>query len=122
MSDMVGHRANALASRKLFIQMSGAPGSGKSTVARLLGRSIEGVVFDHDRYRSATLEQMTKYSTRTEKKDIFDLAAKLTYSCGWVWAQDMANQGKSLVMDSTCNFREVLEHGTALARQHGYEY
>lgn len=25
-------------------------------------------------------------------------------------------------MDSTCNFREILEHGTALAQQHGYEY
>ena len=24
-------------------------------------------------------------------------------------------------MDSTCNFREVLEHGTALAQQHSYE-
>ena len=122
MSDMVSQRVNSLASRKLFIQMSGAPGSGKSTVARLLGKSIQGVVFDHDQYRSAMLEQMEKYSPETAKKDVFDLAAKLTYSCGWVWAQEMAKQGRNLVMDSICNFREVLEHGTALAQQYGYEY
>ena len=27
------------------------------------------------------------------------------------WAQAMAEQGRRLVVDSTCNFREVLEHG-----------
>lgn len=36
--------------------MSGAPGSGKSTVARLLGQSIGGVVIDHDVLRSTLLE------------------------------------------------------------------
>ncbi|KAL7963203.1 P-loop containing nucleoside triphosphate hydrolase protein [Trichoderma compactum] len=32
----------------LLIQMSGAPGSGKSTMAAQLGRRINGVVIDHD--------------------------------------------------------------------------
>jgi adenylylsulfate kinase-like enzyme len=42
--------------QKLSIQMSGAPGSGKSTVSRLLRRSIgDTVVFDHDVLRSSLL-------------------------------------------------------------------
>lgn len=122
MSDTVGQISNPPASRKLFIQMSGAPGSGKSTVASLLGKSIGGVVYDHDRYRSATLEQMLKILPEMEKKYVFDVAAKLTCSCGWTWAEEMAKQEKSLIMDSTCNFKEILEQGTVLAQQYGYEY
>ncbi|KAM3509992.1 hypothetical protein MY11210_006097 [Beauveria gryllotalpidicola] len=55
--------------RKLFIQMSGAPDSGKSTVARLLGRAITGMVIDHDVLRSAFLKASLP----------FDQAAKRAY-------------------------------------------
>jgi len=40
----------------VFIQMPGAPGSGKSTMAKLLRQSIGGVVIDHDVIRSSLLE------------------------------------------------------------------
>lgn len=43
-------------SRGVFIQMSGAPGSGKSTMAKLLRQSIGGLVIDHDVIRSSLLE------------------------------------------------------------------
>jgi predicted kinase len=40
----------------MFIQMSGLPGSGESTIAKLLRQSIGGVVIDYDVIRSSLLE------------------------------------------------------------------
>ncbi|KAI5861705.1 P-loop containing nucleoside triphosphate hydrolase protein [Durotheca rogersii] len=99
---------------KLLIQMSGAPGSGKSTVARLLRPCIGGVIVDHDVLRSSLLESAIIP---------FDDAAKQAYLLQWKLAKDfMMNQGLSVITDSTCNYPEVLEQGTALAVQHGYAY
>ncbi|KAM0285817.1 hypothetical protein ACHAQH_001279 [Verticillium albo-atrum] len=98
--------------RKLYIQMSGAPGSGKSTLSRLLAKSINAVVFDHDIIRSAILEQGTE----------FDNAAKLAYSIGWALAEDVIRQERSVIMDSTCNYQETLGRGSTLAERYGYEY
>ena len=98
--------------RKLLIQMSSAPGSGKSTVANLLAQSIDGVVINHDLIKSFFLEV-----------DIsFDQSAKLTYRFDWILAEDMIKQGRNVIIDSTCNYNEVLDQGTALARQYGYDY
>jgi predicted kinase len=98
--------------QNLFIQMSGAPGSGKSTIARLLRSSIGGVVIDHDVLRSSLLEGSIP----------FDQAAKHAYQLQWAVAHDVMKQGLSVIIDSTCNFQEVLGRGTALARQHSYTY
>ena len=81
--------------------MSGAPGSGKSTVANLLAKSIDGVVINHDLINSFSLEN-----------DIsFDQSAKLTYRFDWVLAEDMIKQGRNVIIDSTCNYDEVLDPG-----------
>jgi predicted kinase len=98
--------------RKLFIQMSGAPGSGKSTMAKLLGSAINGVAIDHDVLRSAFLEASLP----------FGQAAKHAYDLQWGLAQDVMKQDFSVIIDSPCNFQEVLDRGAALARQHGYTY
>jgi hypothetical protein len=34
----------------------------------------------------------------------------------------MIKQGRNVIMDSTCNYGEVLDRGTALARQYSYDY
>ncbi|KAF3141004.1 hypothetical protein TWF703_002511 [Orbilia oligospora] len=98
--------------QKIFIQMSGAPGSGKSTMARMLGESIGAVVIDHDIIRSSLLEANVP----------FDQAAKQAYQLQWALAQDIMKQGHSTIVDSTCNFEEVLERGSALAQQYGFVY
>ena len=98
--------------RKLLIQISGAPGSGKSTVANLVAKSIDGVVIKHDLIKSFFLEN-----------DIsFDQPAKLTYHFDWILAEDMIKQGGNVIIDSTCNYDKVRDQGTALARRYGYEY
>ncbi|KIL87809.1 hypothetical protein FAVG1_08688 [Fusarium avenaceum] len=98
----------------LLIQMSGAPGSGKSTVARLLRPNIDGIIIDHDVLRSSLLESGIVS---------FDQAAKQAYHLQWAQAQDFISQGVgSVIIDSTCNYPEVLEQGISLAARHGYTY
>jgi len=104
---------------KFLIQMSGPPGSGKSTIARLLARSIDGVVINHDLIKAFFLDSS---SSPLSFSFSFEDSAKLTYSLDWVLAEDMIQQGRSVIIDSVCNYDEVLARGTALAEKHGYVY
>ncbi|KAM5346851.1 hypothetical protein ACJ41O_009856 [Fusarium nematophilum] len=93
--------------------MSGAPGSGKSMMARLLRQSIGGLVIDHDVFRSALLEY----------NDVaFDEVAKRAYNLQWLLAEDAMKQGLNIIIDSTCNFQEVLDQGSALAEKYDFTY
>jgi uridine kinase len=54
--------------QKLFIQISGAPGSGKSIVLRLLRRSIgDTVVINYDVLRSSLLESNMPFKQVAEQ-------------------------------------------------------
>ncbi|KAK7426563.1 hypothetical protein QQZ08_006893 [Neonectria magnoliae] len=99
-------------SRKRLIQMSGAPGSGKSTMATFLAQSLDAVVINHDLTKAFFLENDVSFGN----------SAELTYRFDWILAEDMIQQGRDVVMDSTCNFNEILDRGTALALKYGYEY
>lgn len=92
--------------------MSGAPGSGKSTVAKLLRSSIGGVVIDHDILRSFLLGSGLP----------FNEAAKHAYQLQWTLAQELIKQDLNVIIDSTCNFQEVLDQGSKRAKQYGYPY
>lgn len=82
-------------------------------MARLLRQSIGGLVIDHDVFRSALLE----YNDMS-----FDEVAKRAYNLQWSLAQDVLKQGLNVIIDSTCNFQEVLDQGSALAGKHGFAY
>jgi predicted kinase len=98
--------------RKLIIQMSGAPGSGKSTIANQLARRIDGVVINHDLLKSFFLDTGTP----------FDQSAKLAYDLDWVLAEDLLKQGRSVIIDSVCNYGELLDKGAAVAKEYGCDY
>jgi predicted kinase len=99
---------------KFIIQMSGAPGSGKSTLAKMLGESIDrAVIIDHDVLKSALLNSGIA----------FEEAAKQAYEQQWESANNIVEkQGRSVIIDSTCNFQEVLNQGLDLARRTGYSF
>ena len=99
--------------RKLFIQMSGAPGSGKSTTANLLAPKIDAFVVPHDTIKSALL---------ADDLVSFDVASKLTYRMDWALAEDIIKQGRNVIIDSTCNYKETLDEGQTLALKYGYAY
>lgn len=97
----------------LVIQMSGAPGSGKSTIARLLRPYIDGCIIDHDILRSSLLKNAFP----------FDEAAKHAYNLQWELARDFMEQGvASVIIDSTCNYPQILNQGMELAKQYDYTY
>ena len=108
---------------KLLIQMSGAPGSGKSTLAKLLQKSIGGsLVIDHDLIRSAILDSSSDSSSSSGDDLPFDRAAKAAYNAQWALADSALEQGLAVIVDSTCNFQEVVDRGSALAGRHGCVY
>ncbi|KPM35932.1 hypothetical protein AK830_g10640 [Neonectria ditissima] len=92
--------------------MSGAPGSGKSTIAAFLAQSIDAVVINHDLIKAFFLENDVS----------FERSAKLTYGFDWILAEDVIKQGRNVIIDSACYFNEILDQGTALAAKYGYEY
>lgn len=95
--------------RRLLVQMSGAPGSGKSTIASLLSRSslIKAVIVDHDLLRSFFLDNTISFAQ----------SAKLAYDLQWTLARNLLQQGHNVIVDSTCNYQETLNTGMALARE-----
>jgi hypothetical protein len=52
----------------------------------------------------------------------FDGAAKKAYRLQWAFAEAMAQQGFSVIIDSTCNFQEVVDRGFEIAEQYGLVY
>lgn len=99
-------------SPKYIIQLSGPPGSGKSTIARSLAPHLNAVVINHDLLKSFFLSA----------NHPFDESAKLAYRLDWVLAADLLAQGRSVIVDSVCNYAELFEKGEEAARDGGAEY
>ncbi|KAF2175983.1 hypothetical protein K469DRAFT_679272 [Zopfia rhizophila CBS 207.26] len=104
--------------RKTLIQMSGPPGSGKSTTAKLLAKALDAIIIDHDMVKSFFLES----DIFAQSKDPFDESAKLTYKFQWVLAEDLVKQDRSVIIDGVCNYSQVLENGAALAQKYDFAY
>jgi predicted kinase len=97
---------------QLFIQMSGAPGSGKTTIAHAIARRINAVVIDHDVTKSALLEANVPLA----------LAGSASYQVLRAIAQHLLLQGCNVIFDSPCYYQELLEKGQQLAQAVGAVY
>jgi predicted kinase len=71
------------------VQMHGEPGSGKSTVARELGRRIGAIVLDKDVEKSALLRMGVSE----------ELAGPASYEAFFAHARALVEQGQSIVLD-----------------------
>ena len=91
----------------LYLQMSGAPGSGKTTLARALAPSVEAVVLDHDVTKSALLRAGVEPAS----------AGRASYLLLGALAGDLLAQGHSVIVDSPCLYDELLARGQRLARE-----
>ncbi|MEJ7833411.1 MAG: ATP-binding protein [Nocardioides sp.] len=101
----------ARTSRQCLIQMSGAPGAGKSTIAAELCRRYGMVSLDHDVVKSALLETGS-----------FADSGPASYEVLIALAEDLLGQGHSVVIDSPCWYDELLASGQSLGARVGVPY
>lgn len=98
--------------RQVFVQMSGAPGAGKTTIAGAIAGRIGAVVIDHDITKSALLDACVPVA----------VAGRASYQVLGAIVQHLLSQGHSVIFDSPCYFKELLERGQRLAREAGATY
>lgn len=92
--------------------MSGAPGSGKSSVAQAIAPKIGAVVIDHDITKSALLEAAVDPAA----------AGRASYAVLAGLADSFLQQGHNIIFDSPCFYTELLKSGQCLAQKAGAVY
>ena len=97
---------------QLLIQMSGVPGSGKSTIATAIAPAINAIILDHDDTKSAIL------SVGIEN----DLAGKASYETIKALASRLLASGQNVIIDSPCLYTELLDFGLSTAAIQGAIY
>ena len=98
-----------------FIQMSGFPGSGKSTLSRQIAKRTGAVLIDHDIVKSALLEAI-------EGEIDNSLAGKISYNIDWSLIEFHLSQGHDVIFDSPCLYDELVRKGTNLSTKYNATY
>ena len=89
----------------MLVQLSGVPGTGKSTLARSLATELDLVVLDTDVVKSALMATDVPFAA----------AGRATYAAVLALAADLLAQGRSVVVDSPCRYPELLAAGQRAA-------
>ncbi len=95
-----------------LLQMAGAPGSGKSAVARLIGRATDAVVLDKDVLKTAALEAGVEEPA----------AGSVAYEAFFALAAHLLGQDRSVVLDSPSFWETIPPRGAAIAADRHMPY
>jgi predicted kinase len=95
-----------------LLQMAGQPGSGKSALARLIGKRTRAVVLDKDVLKTAALDAGAAD----------DAAGSIAYEAFFALADHLLGQGLSVVLDSPSFWPTILTKGTAIAAERMVPY
>ncbi|AFQ16944.1 AAA family ATPase [Bacillus thuringiensis] len=99
-----------------FLQMSGFPGAGKSTVSKYIAKLTGAIIVDHDVLKSALLKSL-------EVKGIEStIVGGLAYDAEWALIDSYLEQGHSVILDSPCLYEGMVEKGIKLSNKHGVKY
>ncbi len=96
----------------VLVQMSGVPGTGKSTLAAALGDHAGLAVLDTDVVKSALLDHGVPPR----------VAGAATYGVVLDLAADLLRQGRGVIVDSPCRYRELLDAGQRIAFEASVPY
>lgn len=99
-----------------FVQMSGFPGSGKSTLSRQIAKRTGAVIIDHDIVKSALLKSLEEISI-DEK-----LVGKMAYNVDWSLVEFHLSQGQNVLLDSPCLYQEMVDRGIELSKKYKTTY
>jgi predicted kinase len=99
-----------------FIQMSGFPGSGKSTLSREIAKRTGAVLIDHDIVKTALLESMEDAPIDNKS------AGRISYNIDWSLIDFHLSQGQDVIFDSPCLYNEMIEKGTGLSQKYKVKY
>ncbi len=95
-----------------LLQMAGAPGSGKSAVARLIGRATDAVVLDKDVLKTAAMEAGVEEPA----------AGSVAYEAFFALAGHLLGQDRSVVLDSPSFWETIPPRGAAIAADRHVPY
>ncbi len=98
-----------------FLQMSGYPGSGKSSLARVIAQHTSAVILDHDIVKSSLMESL---GANIGFKEV----GKISYDIEWALIDFHLSQGHNVILDSPCLYSEMIERGLNLTRKYNVEY
>ncbi|MEI5905738.1 AAA family ATPase [Bacillus spongiae] len=99
-----------------FLQMSGFPGAGKSTLARKIAASTGSIVLDHDIVKTAMIEALNEKGMDSKEM------GQVSYSIEWALVDFHLSQGHSVILDSPCFYVEGVEKGLSLSKKHNVKY
>lgn len=94
------------------MQLSGVPGSGKSSLARGIARATDFVVVDTDVIKSALIDGGVPVAA----------AGRPTYLAALALTGDLLAQGHRVLIDSPCRYGDLLTSGQAVAEEAGVRY
>lgn len=95
-----------------LLQMSGFPGSGKSTVAQKIMKLTGAVVLDRDIIKTSLLEAGIEPSK----------AAKVSYDQTYDLAAFYLKMNVPVIIDTPCFYDEILNRGISLAKENLVKY
>ncbi len=95
-----------------LLQMAGMPGSGKSALARVLGRRAGAVAIDKDVLKSAALAAGVAEAQ----------AGAVAYETMFALAGHLLGQGWSVILDSPSFWDTIPEKGAAIAAERHVPY
>ena len=95
--------------RQVLIQMHGHPGSGKTALARALGRELPAVVLDKDVIASALIRSGVNFGE----------AGAPSYQVMYAQAARFLADGYAVIMDSPCFWPAIEENTRAVAASAG---
>lgn len=99
-----------------FLQMSGFPGSGKSTLSREVALRLDAVIVDHDITKTALLESTAQHPLDPA------LAGKIAYDIDWSLVEFQLSLGRNVILDSPCLYDVMIDRGLAIATNSGATY
>lgn len=99
-----------------FVQMSGFPGSGKSTLSRQIAKRTGAIIIDHDIVKSALIHSIEGNSIAPKN------FGKISYNLDWSLIEFYLSLGQNVIFDSPCLYDEIVERGIGLSEKYLAKY